>query len=151
MNHQEWVTRFKSAAELSSDDPAAASVALLALADDSSGPYESSNTEWHRHQALGAAGMYFEEARRPAEALEVYRRTVEFSMAQAAYWARTTADTLAAMALIHFSEGQDAEGIAVSHEALRFLGRAPNGNTLLSRVINELSTRERIAAAEEGT
>jgi hypothetical protein len=150
MNHKDWVQQFKAAALLSSEDPRRSSAALIALANESNRPRESSISEWHEHQALGTAGMVLEEAGHMAEALTIYQRTLELSLTQARYWTRATADVLGAMALIHFREGRDAEGTAAAREALVFLGRAPHGSTVLGRVVQELAKRERVAD-KEGT
>jgi hypothetical protein len=142
MKHQDWVAQFKEAALLSSSDPRRASAALVALANESNQPRDSSISEWHEHQALGTAGMVLEEAGHCGEALDVYQRSLELSLSQAAYWTRATADTLGVMALLHFREGRETEGVALAREALVHLGRAPHGNAIVAKVVQELAKRE---------
>jgi hypothetical protein len=149
MKHQDWVARFKEAALLSSADPRRSSAALVALANESNQPRESSISEWHEQQALGTAGMVLEEAGHVEEALSVYQRCLELSQGQAAYWTRATADTLGVMALIHFREGRATEGMTLAREALVHLGRAPSGSAILAKVVQELAKHERVVDTDK--
>jgi hypothetical protein len=142
MERLEWVDRFKDAMRL--PDPVATSRALLDLAQVADQSSKTAITEWHAQQALGTAGTVLEEAGKHEEALPLYLRTLELSRSWATYWTKAATHLWAVIALLHFSQGRVEEGRSAAHEALRFLGREPESDATLVRLLQELAKHDRL-------
>ncbi len=142
MNHQEWAARFKEFMQLSSNDPRRASAELLKLAEESKLAAKRDMSEWHEQQAVSTAAILLENAGYNNEAFQLYQRSLELCKGEALYWTRATAHTLAMIALLHFREGRDDDGVSTAYEALRYFGREPGSEPIFSELIQELGKHQ---------
>jgi hypothetical protein len=149
MTHAEWLERFKAAVRLSNEDPAGASSLLLELAEHAKVGSRDCVGEWHEQQALGTAGTFLEKSGHPDRALELYQRTLELCRSRTTYWSRAATHMLALVALLHFNQGRDDEGVRTALDALRSLGREPEADTILLDMMRELKEHQTKPSAND--
>ncbi len=149
MNHGEWTARFKDATRLSENNPGQASAMLIELAAEAKRCSQDAIGEWHEQQALGTAGTFLEQAGDLDRAQEAYQRTLELCRSWATYWTRATTSMLAIIALLQFRRGMADEAMATGDDALRYLGREPDADTILADLMKEMAKHRRKRGAGE--